>query len=128
MDLFASLVAGDLLVEARGTAARLHLDWTGRSNARHPSVMLAPYFEAVLTRAKQSGCSIEVHFERLEFLNSSTVAAVIKLINDARDQNVRMHLTFDGQQKWQSLNFEALRVFEEADGLLSIRPVPVVSH
>ncbi len=126
MDLFASLIAGDLLVEARGSPARLRLDWTGKSNARRPAVMLAPYFEAVLRRAKSSQCVIELHFEQLEFFNSSTLGAVIKFIREARQEGVAISLLFDGAQRWQALSFEALKAFELPDGLVQIclvRPV-----
>ena len=121
MDLFASLVAGDLLVEARGSQAMLRLDWSGRSNARQPAAMLAPYFEVVLHRAHGLGCGIEAHFERLEFFNSSTVTAVIKFIRAARDQGTNLAILFDGEQRWQALSFEALKSFELPDGLLQIR-------
>lgn len=126
MDLFASLIAGDLLVEARGSEARLRLDWTGRSNARRPAVMLAPYLEAVLKRAKSSQCGIELHFEQLEFFNSSTLGAVIKFVRQAREENVTISLIFDGDQSWQALSFEALKAFELPDGLvqiLAVRPL-----
>lgn len=123
MDLFASLIAGDLLVEARGSAARLRLDWTGKSNARRPAVMLAPYLEAVLRRAKSSQCAIELHFEQLEFFNSSTLGAVIKFIREAREEGVTISLLFDGAQRWQALSFGALKAFELPDGLVQICPV-----
>jgi hypothetical protein len=123
MDLFASLVSGDLLVEARDSAPELlRIDWSGRSNARHPGALLTPYFEAVLMRARDAGCGIESHFERLEFFNSSTVTAVIQFIREARAQGTALAITFDAQQKWQALSFEALKTFELPDGLLQIRP------
>ncbi len=122
MELFASLIAGDLLVEARGSAARLRLDWTGKSNARRPAVMLAPYLEAVLERAKNTHCAIELHFEQLEFFNSSTLGAVIKFIRETREEGVTISLIFDGDQRWQALSFEALKAFELTDGLVQVRP------
>lgn len=122
MDLFASLVSGDLLVEARDSSPELlRLDWSGRSNARHPAMLLTPYFEAVLMRARDAGCRIEAHFERLEFFNSSTVTAVIQFIHEARAQGTTLSIVFDGEQKWQALSFEALKSFELPDGMLQIR-------
>ena len=122
MELFASLVSGDLLIEARDSAPMmLRLDWTGRSNSRHPGALLMPYFEAVLVRARDAGCAIEAHFERLEFFNSSTVTAVIQFIREARAQGTTLAILFDGDQKWQALSFEALKSFELPDGLLQIR-------
>ena len=122
MDLFASLVSGDLLVEARAAHEKLRIDWSGRSNARHPGALLTPYFEAVLIRARDGGCGIESHFERLEFFNSSTVTAVIQFIHQARAQGTALAITFDSELKWQALSFEALKSFELPDGLLQVRP------
>lgn len=121
MDVFASLVSGDLLVEARAANENLRIDWSGRSNARHPGALLTPYFEAVLVRARAAGCGIESHFERMEFFNSSTVTALIQFIREARAQGTALAITFDGRQKWQALSFEALKSFELPDGLLQIR-------
>lgn len=126
MELFASLVAGDLLVEARGSRSLLRLDWSGKSNARHPGLLLGPWFDTVLDRAEVMGCGIEAHFEALEFFNSSTIGAVIKFIADARARGVELSLWFDAQQQWQALSFEALKTFELEDGLVRIRSAPEV--
>lgn len=124
MTVFASLLSGDLSIEARDCAPEMmRLDCTGRSNSRHPCELLMPYFEAILVRARAAGCPIEAHFERLEFFNSSTVTAFIQLISEARAQGTQLSLIFDGEQKWQALTFHALKTFELPDGLVSIRPV-----
>lgn len=121
MELFASLLAGDLLVEARGSQRLLRLDWSGRSTSRHPGVLLAPWFETVFHHARLAGCGIEAHFEALESFNASTVDALIQFIGDARDQGIELSLLFDAQQHWQALSFEALKTFELEDGLVRIR-------
>lgn len=120
MELFASLVAGDLLVEARGCRSLLRLDWSGRSNARRPGLMLAPWFEIVLERAQVMGCGIELHFEALEFFNSSTIGAVLRFVAEARERGVELSLLFDAQQHWQALSFEALKALELEDGLVRV--------
>ncbi len=127
-EVFASLLAGDLNIEARDCAPMMvRLDCTGRSNSRNPCELLAPYFETVLARARAAGCPVEVHFERLEFFNSSTVTAVIQLIRESRAQGTTLSIFFDGSQKWQALTFEALRTFELPDGLVKIRSITEVS-
>ena len=128
MEVFASLLAGELSIEARDCApSMVRLDCTGRSNSRHPSSLLAPYFETVLLRARTAGCPVEVHFERLEFFNSSTVTAIIQLIREARIQGTTLTIFFDGGQKWQALTFDALKTFELPDGLVNIRSITEVS-
>lgn len=122
MRILTSLVAGGLdIVVSHDRAGALRLDWTGRCSHRNPSLVLRPYFEAVLQRAKEHGCAIESHFERMEFFNSSTVTAIIHFIREARAQGTALTIVFDGAQRWQALSFDALRGLELPDGLLDIR-------
>ena len=124
VDVFASLLAGDLSIEAHDCApVMVRLDCTGRSNSRHPCELLFPFFETVLSKARASRCPVEVHFEHLEFFNSSTVTAVVQLIRLARAQATSLSIVFDGTQKWQALTFDALRTFELPDGLVYIRSI-----
>lgn len=116
----ASVVSGDSSIEVRGSPGLLRLDWTGRSNARHPALALGPWFEAILSRARAAGSGVELHFEQLEFINSSTISATIQFIRQARAQGISLVFVFDGAQKWQALTFEALRTFELPDGLLKL--------
>jgi hypothetical protein len=129
MPILTSLVAGGLDIEVRHENTRtLRLDWTGRCSHRTPSVVLRPYFEAVLQRAREHGCGIESHFERMEFFNSSTVTAIIHFIREARAQGTGLTITFDEGQRWQALSFDALKSLELPDGLLEIRASNEVSR
>lgn len=117
-----SLIVGDLRIEAMesGVYPALQLLWKGKSNSRHPSDVLGPYFRDVLGAAVQRGVPLELHFERLEHFNSSTITSVIKLIQDARARSVKLVLVYDPALKWQKLSFDALRVFVK-DGVLELR-------
>ncbi|MDP1829131.1 MAG: hypothetical protein Q8L48_38060 [Archangium sp.] len=121
MGALASVVTGDSSIEVRDSCGLLRLDWTGRSNARQPGLALGPWFAALLLRARVAGAGVEVHFEQLEFFNSSTISATIQFIREAQAQGVPLVFVFDGELKWQALTFEALRTFELPDGLLQIR-------
>lgn len=121
LDLFASLITGELQVEARGSSSLLRVDWSGRSTAPRPETILAPCFEEVLERARSQECGIELHLEQLESSNGSITEAVINFIHAARAQGTRVAVSFDAGQEWQSSCFEALRDFELPDGLVKIR-------
>jgi hypothetical protein len=100
------------------------LTWKGRSGARTPSELLVPYFRNLLDAAAQRGkVAVEMHFEGLEHFNSSTVAALIHLIQEARGRQVPLVFVYDQALKWQKLSFDALRVFAKSDGLLRLRSV-----
>ena len=101
-----NLIVGDLRIEAleSGPAAPVQLLWKGKSNDRHPSRV-----------------PVELHFEKLDHFNSSTITALIQLIQDARERNVRLVIVFDKALKWQKLSFDALRVFSRGDDLLQLK-------
>ncbi len=63
---------------------------------------------------------VEMHFEKLEHFNSSTIAAIIRFIQDARTKGVRLVIVYNQALKWQKLSFDALRVFAK-DSLLELR-------
>ncbi len=119
-----SLRAGDLAIEAvdqAGSALQLH--WRGKSNDRHPGKVLEPYFTRVIAAAGARGATVELHFEKLDHFNSSTITALIQLLQDARSQGIKVVILFDKALKWQKLSFDALRVFAKGDDLLQIRAV-----
>ena len=120
-----SLEAGDLTIAASEPEppAPLCLVWRGKSDDRHPAVHLAPYFDKVLARAAERRVAVEMRFDELDHFNSSTIGAVIKLIQDARLRKVRLLIRYDARVKWQKLSFDALRVFVK-DDLLELAAVP----
>jgi hypothetical protein len=114
------LLAGDLTVAVSELAGGLRLDWKGKSNAREPAKVLAPFFVEVAKRAATLGAkpAVELHFEALEHFNSSTITALIQFIQTSRARGLQLIIVFDAAQKWQRLSFDALRIFDKGDGLL----------
>ena len=103
--------------------AGIRLVWKGRSGARNPSEALSPYFADVIAEAVTRAVPIEMHFQDLEHFNSSTVAALIHLIQSARVRSVSLVFVYNQNLKWQKLSFDAMRVFVRSDGLLQMRSV-----
>jgi len=73
----------------------LQLDWRGKSNDRQPGKILRPFFTEV-----------------------QSIAAA-----DGKTKNLKLVTVFSGALKWQKLSFEALRIFEKPDGMLTFRIV-----
>lgn len=121
------LKAGGLSVCLRSAGEVLRIEWAGRSSDRDPARILSPFFGDALQRAGSTGGGIEMHFEKLEHLNSSTISALITFLRAARDVGVELTMVFDPAQTWQSLSFEALRVFEKPDGLFKLRELSPAS-
>ena len=118
------LKTADLVIEVREEAAppTLVLAWRGRSADRYPNQLLGPFFAEALDRAAALEAAVEMRFHALEHFNSSTITAVIELIQDARARGVRLVIAYDGAIKWQRLSFDALRVFNRGDALMELRP------
>lgn len=116
------LQAGDLTIRVSEPAAGcIRLDWKGKSNSREPARILGPFFEQIAGRAAASRGTIEMHFEALEHFNSSTITALIQFIQTSRGRGLPLVVFYDAAQKWQRLSFDALRIFEKADGILSFK-------
>lgn len=118
------LSAGDLTIvprQARAGAA-LELVWSGKSNDRQPGKILGPYFNKAIQHAASQSVPLELHFETLDYLNSSTITAIIQVIQEARGRGVKLVIVFDPNRRWQKLSFDALRVFVRDDGLVELRP------
>lgn len=124
------LSEGDLAIRQRtvslsaaegGRDAVLELTWLGRSVDQQPREKLAPYFQQALSEALTDRARLELHFERLEHVNSSTITAIIQFIQEAKSRKVPVTVVFDPTRRWQRLSFEALRVL--SGGGLELRSV-----
>ena len=118
-----NLVAGSLRIDAQvgQSPAPIRLLWMGKSNDRNPAAVLAPYFKNVLAFAAAKQLPVELHFEKLEHFNSSTITSIIRLVEDARRGGIKLAIMYDPELRWQRLSLEPLRVF--TNELLELRPV-----
>ncbi|MBI9073854.1 MAG: DUF1987 family protein [Desulfatibacillum sp.] len=120
-----NLVFNDLTIEVGDpVSGKVRLDWKGKSNDRQPRKILDPFFVKISNAAKEMQTAIEMHFEDLEYFNSSTITAIIQLIQDLRNKQVPLVIIYDQTTKWQKLSFHALKIFEKKqEGLLKISSI-----
>ncbi|HVH48018.1 MAG TPA: hypothetical protein VM925_37045 [Labilithrix sp.] len=116
------LVSGDLTIDPQPSPedGTIVLEWRGRSTDRQPARAIVPYVTPCLERALHLKVPVRMHFERLEHMNSSTITAIIQIIQEARARGTRLVLVYSADKRWQKLGFEALRVFVKDDGLLEL--------
>ena len=119
------LVLGDLILVTEQTGAHgpLRVFWRGKSNERDPARTLTPFFGTLLESARARRTPIEFHFGAIEYVNSSTLGALVQFIRECRAGNVPLAIVYDAERKWQRLSFDALRVFVKDDDLLELRPL-----
>ena len=117
-----NLSSGDLTIEVTTSPEGVFsCVWRGKSNERNPPEILKPWFEKLLASVTESKGTIEMHFEKIDHFNSSTITALIKLIQVCRKSGVKLAMVYDQSLKWQRLSFDALRVFEKNDDLFQLR-------
>jgi hypothetical protein len=105
-----TLQFGDLVAEldpSTDGVLRIHL--SGRSSSREAGKTLAPLFDRALGDAKEQSRTLALHFERLEYFNSSTIAALVQFIRAVHEAAVPLTIAYDGKQRWQAMSFDALR-------------------
>ena len=117
-----NLKSGDLTIEVATDADGVcRCTWRGKSNERNPPEVLKPWFEKLLAAATETKATIEMHFEKIDHFNSSTITALIRLIQSCRKSGLKLVMVYDQTLKWQRLSFDALRVFEKNDDLFQLR-------
>jgi hypothetical protein len=101
---------GELSAELdRSAPGLLHVRLAGKSSSRDAGKVLAPLFDEILAAADVEQRAVVLHFERLEYFNSSTIAALIQFARAAQDRSVPLTVTYDGRQKWVTMSFDALK-------------------
>ncbi len=105
-----NVVVGDLVAQLdRSARDVLRVRLFGRSANREAGKVLAPLFDRVLGEARAESRVLALHFERLEYFNSSTIAALVQFIRTVLDAGVRLTVVYDPRQRWQAMSFDALR-------------------
>lgn len=103
-------------------AAGVVVCWRGRSTARKPAEFLAPILHRALRRACELRRPLVLDFRSLEYFNSSTMAPVLQLVEEARGRGAAVTLRYDGTQRWQELSFSALRVLHAGVERIQVTP------
>ena len=88
--------------------ALIRVVWKGQSTGRNPALILRPWFDQLYAYAKTKLAAVEMDFLVFEHFNSSTISAMVHIINAAREQGVALSVRYDKGVRWQSLSFEAL--------------------
>jgi hypothetical protein len=96
-----------LTIESHRNRDQLTIRWLGRSEARDPGRALQPVLEAV--GADVAGAaSVEFDFRSLEYMNSSTIHPILKLVQAASTKSTRVRVIYDASKNWQRLSFMAM--------------------
>ena len=114
---------GLLQIELIENTNSITLVWTGKSTHRKPSEFISPVLAETIRRSNASKKRIIMDFRRLEYMNSSTITPIIKILERAKRGATEITLLYNKSLKWQDLSFSALEIFETQDSKVEIKGV-----
>ena len=116
-----SFVSNLLKIEVDENRDSIAAYWTGKSIDRNPGKFLTPILVDLLEKGSELNKRIILNFQRLSYMNSSTITPVIKILERAKKGKVRVTVLYNKLLKWQELNFSALEIFQTKDKRVQIR-------
>lgn len=111
---------GSLKLTLDDNGGMLTLVWQGRSVAREPGLFLLPILTRLIERGEKDKKRIVLDFRKLEYLNSSTVTPIIRVLEQAKRGTAMVSVIYDAELKWQALSFSALYLFQSLDGRVTV--------
>ncbi|MBI1949430.1 MAG: hypothetical protein HYS27_27335 [Deltaproteobacteria bacterium] len=111
---------GSLKLTLDDNGGILTLVWQGRSVAREPGLFLLPILTRLIERGEKDKKRIVLDFRKLEYLNSSTVTPIIRVLEQAKRGTAMVSVIYDAELKWQALSFSALYLFQSLDGRVTV--------
>lgn len=113
---------GDLVLQVSRAEGMIRIDFKGRSNERDPESQLGPLLREAGEAAERSGASLDLHFESLEFFNSSTITSLLRYLIAMHAKQVRVRIVYDASRRWQRVFFDSLASLDQGNGLLVVDP------
>ena len=99
----------------------INIHWSGKSIDRKPSVFITPILIRVLKRSIERDKRMIMDFCDIEYMNSSTITPIIKVLERAKRSKVSVTVKYLGSLKWQHLIFSALEIFQTRDNRIEIQ-------
>ncbi len=115
-----TFVDGPLTIGICESDDGVRLEWRGRSMSREPGRFLLPVLAKALDRGIRAGKPLVIDFQQLEYLNSSTITPVIRILEQARRGTHRVTVVYAKDLKWQALSFTALELFRTPDKRIDV--------
>lgn len=112
-----------LKLEVHDLEDAIEIVWTGKSTARDPGTFITPILTELMQESRSAGRVISMDFRRLEYMNSSTITPVIRVLNEAKRGTAKVLILYEGKLRWQELSFSALSIFKTDDKRIEIRGV-----
>jgi len=95
-------------------------NWKGKSIDRKPGLFITPILMKLLKEGNEGDKEIVLDFREIEYMNSSTITPVIKVLERAKRREGKITVLYKKSLKWQELIFTALEIFQTKDQKVQI--------
>jgi hypothetical protein len=94
--------------------------WKGKSVEREPHKFITPILVREIKRCSDQNKRLILDFRQLDYMNSSTITPIIKILERAKRGTTHITVQYDKLLKWQELIFSALMIFKTTDNRVEI--------
>jgi hypothetical protein len=113
---------GNLLkIELEEKKDAINISWSGKSVDREPGKFITPILVNAIRRSSGLNKKIILDFRKLDYMNSSSITPVIKILERAKRGRTQIRVVYKKSLKWQDLSFSALEIFKTRDGRVEIK-------
>ncbi len=102
----------------------INIHWAGKSIERQPGAFITPILIKYLKRSTDREKRMILDFCNIEYMNSSTITPIIKILERAKRSKVGVTVRYLASLKWQHLIFSALEIFQTKDQRIKIEGNP----
>ncbi len=101
------LYVDDLQISVQRREAQVEISWEGISETRDPGSSLSPYLEQLASEIH--GTEVMVDFSAMEYMNSATVAPIVRFIRALDKECSRVTVLYDESKTFQRTTFSAIK-------------------
>jgi hypothetical protein len=102
-----NLAHGELRIDVVDKQGVVLMTWSGASDSPEPSNILFPFLERL---ADQSlGKALTVDLRSLQFMNSATVAPMLKFVRHLERLAVKTRLIYASEAQWQRIHYNVMK-------------------
>jgi len=116
-----SFVSNLLRIEVQEDNDSIVAYWSGKSVDRNPGEFITPILVVILKKSSDLRKRIILDFQKLDYMNSSTITPVIKILERAKRGKAQVTVLYKKLLKWQDLSFSALKIFQTRDKRVEIK-------
>jgi len=116
-----SFVSNLLRIEVQEDNDSIVAYWSGKSVDRNPGKFINPILVGILHKSSDLKKRIILDFQKLDYMNSSTITPVIKILERAKRGKAQVTVLYKKLLKWQDLSFSALEIFQTRDKRVEIK-------